>query len=320
MSDAGVGGGRILVVDDNEQIPRLIREALGTLGYHVDYESSPVKAQERIEADRPDLILLDYDMPGKSGLQVLSEIRKKEQLQLLPVVMLTGDETPGLKLSAFKQGATDFLQKPFSNAELTARVANLLKQKFLTDELEVAGNVIWSMSEIVDQRDHYTCGHCARVARYAELLGKRAKMNAREIFILKKGAFFHDIGKIAVRDNVLLKPGRLTPEEFEHVKIHPVKGFEILERMRTMKDVLPIVRHHHEKLDGSGYPDGISGNAIPVPARIVAIADIYDALTTDRPYRKAFSGMDAFQIMEAEAKKGWWDAGLLKEFKDVLTR
>ncbi len=312
--------GRILVVDDNEQVPKLIRGALRNLGYKVDYEPSPLKVQAAIEADPPDLILLDYDMPGRSGLQVLSDIRNKEQYKFLPVVMLTGDETPGLKLSAFEQGATDFLQKPFSNAELTARVANLLQQKFLTDELEVASNVIWSMSEIVDQRDHYTCGHCARVARYAELLGKRVKMNARELFILKKGAFFHDIGKIAVRDNVLLKPGRLTPEEFEHVKIHPVKGFEILEKMKTMKEVLPIVRHHHEKLDGSGYPDGISGNTIPSSARIVAIADIYDALTTDRPYRKAFSGMDAFQIMEEEAKKGWWDAELLKEFKDVLIR
>jgi len=312
--------GRILVIDDDKQVPKLIRSVLGHLGHQVEYAASVKEAQKAMESFAPDLILLDYEMPDKNGLQFLSEIRAQPKHQLLPVIIITGHALPGLKLSAIKEGVTDFLNKPFSHDELVARVQSLLKQKFLTDELEIAEDVLISIAETIDARDHYTCGHGARVAHYSELLGKHAGLGARSLSALKKGCFFHDIGKIGIRDNVLLNPGRLTVEEFRHIQTHPVKGFELLKGLKTLHDALPIIRHHHEKLDGSGYPDGLSGDAIPILVRVASIADIYDALTTDRPYRRALSAKEAFQLMDSEAKKGWWDQDILGEFQDILKK
>jgi putative two-component system response regulator len=309
---------RILVIDDDVQIQKLINTVLVPFGHQIGYASSAGEAQKTMVSFPPDLILLDYDLPGRNGVQLLAEIRAQQKYRFVPVIMMTGCDIPGLKLSAIKGGVTDFINKPFSHAELAARVQSLLKQKFLTDELEVAGNVLLSMAEIIEARDHYTCGHGGRVARYSELLAKRIGMDARQRTALRKGAFFHDIGKIAIRDDVLLKPGRLTSDEFLHIQIHPVKGYELLKGLKTMRESLQIVRHHHEKLDGSGYPDHLSGNSIPTAVRVASIADIYDALTTTRPYRVALSAKDALQIMGAEAKKGWWDPGLFAEFGQML--
>jgi len=184
--------------------------------------------------------------------------------------------------------------------------------------LVAAEKTFLSMAKVIEARDPYTRGHCERVANYAARLGSRVGFDARQISTLTKGAFFHDFGKIAVRDNVLLKPGPLTAEEFEHIRIHPVKGYELLKDLKSMQEALPLVRHHHEKLDGSGYPDGISGNSIPASVRIVSITDIYDALTTDRPYRKAFTAGESLSILDSEVKKGWWDGDIFAEFKEAL--
>lgn len=310
--------GRILVVDDDPLVAPQIRFVLRSFNHVVNHACSPAHAEEMMRTFAPDLIFLDNEMPGKKGMQFLAEIRSRQEFMFVPVIMLTRDELPGFKLSAIKEGVTDFIRKPFELEELVARVQALLKQKFLMDELEVAGNVIHSISDIIEARDQYTRGHGGRVALYAEHLGRHIGLRGRDLEVLKRGALFHDIGKIAIRDDVLLKPGRLTPEEIAHIKVHPAVGYDLLKSMKTLKDCLPIVRSHHEKLDGSGYPDGLSGSAISVPVRITSIVDVYDALTTTRPYRKSMTSEEAVRLIDEEVRKGWWDKKIFESFKQIM--
>jgi putative two-component system response regulator len=232
--------------------------------------------------------------------------------------MLTGHATRDIKLRAIEAGVTDFLAKPFDSVELLARVRALVRLKRATDALEDAENVIIALAKTIDARDPYTGGHSDRVALYAGLLGSRIGLEGTELLAVERAGLFHDIGKIAVRDAVLLKPGRLEPAEMEEMRRHPIAGRELLAGMKSLAWGLPIVYHHHERLDGSGYPDGIAGEAIPITARVTTIADVFDALTTARVYRRALKREEALGIMLEEARKGWWDRRLLDELRGAL--
>jgi putative two-component system response regulator len=314
----GSGRGLILVVDDDEQVRGLLSHLLRVTGHLVEEEGSAEAAEEKLQTLTPDLILLDMQLPGKSGMDLLSIIRADPRLRLTPVVMLTGAATQARKVRAIEAGVTDFLAKPFSNVELAARVRALLQLKFATDALEDAEQVIVSLAQTIDARDPYTYGHSARVSFYADLLGERIGMDDRSLEAVRRGGLFHDFGKIAVRDGVLLKPGKLTPEEYAEIKRHPRKGRDLLQNMKTLHHALDVVHHHHERMDGSGYPEGLMGESIPLTARVTTIADIFDALTTARVYRGALSRERALGIMAEEVQKGWWDGRLLEEFRDVL--
>lgn len=317
-SPSRVSRGRLLVVDDDLEVLAMLTRLLRVTGYTVDESASAEDATQKIAANEPDLILLDMQLPGKSGHDLLVEIRSDPNLRLIPVVMLTGAGTPARKLRAIEAGATDFLAKPFSHVELAARVRSLLELKLLTDALEDAERMVVALAESIDARDAYTYGHSARVSLYAGLLGARIGLEGTPLAVLKSGGLFHDIGKIAIPDRVLLKPGRLTDAERDEIRQHPVKGADLLRNMKTMTPALDIVLHHHERLDGSGYPEGLAGESIPLAARITTIADIFDALTTARVYRVALSREKALGIMTDEAGKGWWDGRLLDEFRGVL--
>jgi putative two-component system response regulator len=310
--------GRLLVVDDDDQIRRLLTQLLKPHGYTVETVSSAEEALEKLMETPPDLVLLDVQLPGRSGHDVLEAIRHDSRTRLLPVVMLTGAATSEEKLKAIRAGVTDFMPKPFSAEELQVRVRSLMQLKSFADSLEDAERVIVALAKVVDARDPYTAGHSERVSLYAGKLGERIGLKGPELAAVQRGGLFHDIGKIAIRDNVLLKPGKLTPEEFEEIKGHPVHGREILQHMRTLTYALPVVYHHHERFDGSGYPVGLTGEAIPLTARVTTIADIFDALTTERIYRGAISREDSLKIMRDEVRKGWWDGQLLDEFRAVL--
>jgi putative two-component system response regulator len=312
------GGGRLLVVDDDEQIRRLLTLLLKPLGYAVETVASAEEALEKLKGTPPDLVLLDVQLPGRSGHDVLQEIRDDPNTRLLPVVMLTGAATSEEKLKAIRAGVTDFMPKPFSAEELQVRVRSLMQLKSFADSLEDAERVIVALAKAIDARDPYTAGHSERVSLYAGRLGERIGLKGPELAAVQRGGLFHDIGKIAIRDNVLLKPGKLTPQEFEEIKRHPVHGREILQHMRTLTYALPVVFHHHERVDGSGYPLGLSGEAIPLTARVTTVADIFDALTTERIYRGALRREEALGIMADEVRKGWWDGRLLDEFRAVL--
>jgi putative two-component system response regulator len=316
----GATRGHLLVVDDDEGVRGLLSRLLRVTGYSVAEAGSAEEAAEMLARSTPDLILLDLQLPGKSGQEFLKEIRAEERLRLTPVVMLTGAATQARKVKAIEAGATDFLAKPFSHVELTARVRSLLELKYATDALEDAESVIVALAQTIDARDSYTWGHSARVSVYAGLLGERIGLEEWDVAAARRGALFHDFGKIAVPDRVLLKPGKLTDEEYGEIKKHPGKGRELLQSMKTLANSLDVVHHHHERMDGSGYPGGLSGESIPITARVTTIADVFDALTTKRVYRGALSRETALGIMADEVKKGWWDGRLLGEFRGLLER
>lgn len=309
---------RIMVVDDDDQIRRLLRKLLTAAGFTVEEFGTAEEALDRIHADCPDLVLLDLQLPDRSGHEVLEEIRADPATRLLPVVMLTGLGTTAEKLRAQAEGVTDFLSKPFSPEELLPRVRALVMLKQFADEHEHAEHVILMLAKTIDARDSYTAGHSGRVAEYADRIAARMGLDAGARNDMRRGALFHDLGKIVIPDAVLRKPGALTPEERAIIEEHPVVGNDLLSPMKTMRKTLPVVYHHHERLDGSGYPAGASGDMIPMAVRIVTVADIFDALTTDRAYRGALTVETAFEILNDGVQRGWWERGAVGELRAVV--
>ncbi len=233
--------------------------------------------------------------------------------------MLTGfTETPD-KIEAIESGADDFVNKPYKSIELITRIKSLLKVKTLYDQLDSAESVIFALARAIEAKDTYTQGHTERVSQFAVILAHKMNLPEDEQNALYKGGILHDIGKIAIPDAILNKPGRLTPEEFTTIRTHPDRGEKICKPLNSMKAALSIIRYHHEKLDGSGYPDGLKGSQVPVVARVMAIVDVYDALTTNRSYRTALTPDVALSIMEEESRKGWWDPDILDEFRGLVT-
>jgi len=309
---------KVLVVDDEEPIRKLLSSLLLPRGYLVAQAASVEEAQEKLSSLAPDLVVLDVHMTGLSGHDLLRQIRETPATRLLPVIMLTGTPTGADRLRAIEGGVTDFIAKPFAPEELLARVLSLVRMKRFTDALEDAENVIVSLAKAIDARDPYTARHSERVSLYAGRLARVIGLKGLKLEACRRGGLFHDLGKIAVRDAVLLKPGRLTPEEFAEIKRHPVEGKNLLSGMKTLAFALDVVYGHHERIDGSGYPEGRRGEAIPITARVTTIADIYDALTTARTYRGASTRPEALTIMKEEAARGWWDGRLLEEFRGIL--
>jgi putative two-component system response regulator len=221
--------------------------------------------------------------------------------------MITGFASPDEKMRATRGGVTDFISKPFPPEELLPRVRSLVMLKQFSDEHEHAEHVILTLARTIDARDPHTAGHSGRVAEQADAVAQRLGLDVSVRNDMRRGALFHDIGRIAIPDAILHKPGRLTEEERRIVEEHPVVGRELLSPMRTMRRSLPVVYSHHEHLDGSGYPEGISGDLIPMPVRIVSVCDVYDALTHDRSYREALHIPTAFEVLEEGVRKNWWD-------------
>jgi len=304
----------VLVVDDHVQNIELIGALMQAEGYRVLTARDGLEALKQVAQAPPDLILLDIMMPGLDGYAVCQQLKADPATKLIPLVLLTalGDERH--KLQGLEAGADDFLGKPLSQAELRARVRSLLERKRLTDELERAEMMLQEAALLVAVRDGYTAGHCERVARYAAELSRRVGLAEPEIEVAARGGFLHDLGKIGIPDAILLKRGPLNKEEFATMKEHAVKGEELLQGLKAFQAAALVVRHHHERYDGSGYPDGLKGEEIPLVAQIVAIVDVYDALATTRPYRTALSHQEAVQLLREEARKGWRNPDLVEAF------
>ena len=310
----------ILVVDDHRLNAELLRELLATRGYHASVVSSAAAAEEQIRRSAPDLILLDVIMPGKTGYELCRELKDDPDTRLIPIVMITGLNAHEDRLKAIEAGADDFLSKPVSPEELFARVKSLLKLKEFTDELETAESVLCTLGRSVEARDPYTEGHCERLARNASDLGRYLDLDEESIMALRRGGYLHDLGKIAVPDEILKKGSNLTPAEWDIMKQHPVTGETICRPLKSLRLVLPIIRHHHEHSDGSGYPDGLKDSEIPLLPRILQIVDIYDALRTARPYKPALPHEQAAITMHLEAQAGLWDDDLVGEFFSMLDK
>ena len=308
----------ILVVDDNADNALLMRELLTSKGYEVVVALQVEQAEQKLRQRHPDLILLDVVMPGKSGYELCRELKEDPATRLIPVVMITGLTDREDKVRGIEAGADDFLNKPIFPEELFARVKSLLKLKEFTDELENAEAVLCTLGLSVEARDPYTEGHCERLARYAGDLGRHMGLDEASVVALRRGGYLHDLGKITVPDEILKKGANLSPGEWEIMKRHPLTGENICKPLKSLRLVLPIIRHHHEHWNGTGYPDGLAGRQIPLLARILQVVDVYDALRTERPYKPALSHDDAERTMHDEARAGLWDGDLVTEFFTML--
>ncbi|HXT70711.1 MAG TPA: HD domain-containing phosphohydrolase [Vicinamibacterales bacterium] len=310
--------GKVLLVDDLPASLRLIERWLSMDGYDVLKCHDGAAALAAVAEHRPDVVLMDVHMPGITGIEACHQIKMDPSTRLTPVILMTGVARADDRIRAIDAGADDFLTKPVDAQELRARVRSLIRLKRYTDDLDSAEAIILSLALTVEARDPYTDGHCQRLAQYAVALGRRLGLTDEDLSALHRGGYLHDIGKIAIPDAILLKRGKLTSEEYTLMKTHPVVGDRLCGNLRALDRVRPIVRHHHERLDGSGYPDGLRGDSIPLLAQIVGIVDVYDALTTIRPYKKALSSADALDVLSKEAAIGWRDRHLVDTFIECV--
>ena len=308
----------ILVVEDDDRVRVGLTEHLADLGCTTLEAVSAEEALEVLEHATPDLILTDVQMDELNGIDLCAKLKNDPRFQLTPIIILTGQSDLEVRLAGLAAGADDFFAKPFDLTEIRTRVAALLRVKFLLDQLERAESVITTLGLTIEARDPYTAGHCERLARYAVSLGRALGADAAMLKSLWLGGFLHDLGKIAVPDCILLKNGPLEVDERSVIQTHPVVGADLVREMRTLDEVRPIIRHHHERFDGSGYPDGLKGEAIPLGARIMAVVDVYDALCTERPYKPALSHQEAIDILCQEAEAGAWDPHVVEAFVELF--
>jgi putative two-component system response regulator len=312
-----MGPQHILVVDDSEAIAVMLEQLLVTDGYRVSLARDGREALDTVARSRPDLILTDLDMPHVNGYELCRRIKHDPATRLIPVLMITGGTAQEVKLRAWDLGADDFLTKPFDTVEVRARCRSLLRVKRLVDELDSAEAVVFAFARAVEAKSRYTWGHSERVTAHAMALSKQVGLSEAEQDVLRKGAVLHDIGKINIPDAILNKPGALTVEEYDIVKQHPIQGVRIVEPLQSIRDTIPLIRWHHERLDGTGYPDGLFGGAIPLTARILAVADVFDAVSSERPYRPALPLSKCLDILRANAAEGGLDPELVRCFCEV---
>ena len=273
---------------------------------------------DRDVSARPKFVVLDLKLPKVDGLEVLRAIRADERTRLIPVVLVTGLTDSDSRVRGLEVGADDFMAKPFIVPEMRARVASLLRIKRYTDALDSAESVILSLAMTIEARDFATKGHCQRLAQYAVALGERVGLSSEDLDALRIGGYLHDIGKVGIPDRVLLKDGKLDTNEYDLMKSHTLIGDRLCAELRLLKRIRPIVRHHHEHLDGSGYPDRLVGDEVPLLAQIMGVVDVFDAVTTSRPYKPALAVEQACAVLRDEVRLGWRRADLVESFVQLL--
>jgi putative two-component system response regulator len=315
-----VAAARILVVDDLPENRDIMAGLLEPEGYDVQTAKDGREALDMALAAPPDLILMDVSMPRMTGFEACRALKADERTHLVPVVLVTGLTAREDRIKGIAAGCDDFLTKPVDSEQLLARTRNLLRSKALIDDLEQAENVLVSLANALDAKDNYTRGHSERVANYAEELAGALGMAGEERRNVRRAGLLHDIGKIGIRVDYLNKPGALTTSEYEEVKKHPQIGFEICKPLRTMAPLLPLIRGHHERMDGKGYPDRLTAERIPLALRCISVADVYDALTSDRSYRKAMTADAALVIMRQEVSVGMWDARVVDTLAELVLK
>jgi putative two-component system response regulator len=290
----------ILIADDDPVFVHLLDMLLTGLGCRSIQGKDGWEALEQFRRHNPDLVVLDISMPGIDGVAVCQEIKRDPAFRLTPVILISSSAGIEDHLRGITAGADDFFPKPINLDRLAARVRALTERKAFTDELEAAETVLFSLALAVESRDASTAGHCHRLSALGSRLGQRLGLDESEVRALRRAGMLHDIGKVSIPDSILLKAGPLTPAEREVMEQHSVIGERICQPLRSLGLVLPVIRHHHERIDGSGYPDRLCGEQIPQTARILQVVDIYDALTSCRPYRSAMEPAAALAVMKTE--------------------
>ncbi len=309
----------ILVADDEALNRKVLRELLTSKGFHVEEAVDGEAAVAKTRETMPELVLLDVRMPRLDGFEVCRILKNDERTQFIPIVLLTALSSVEDRVAGNEAGADEFLSKPFYQAELLTRVRSLIRLKQLTDQLERTENILFFMAAAVEGKDPYTEGHLRRLEKYSGETAIALELPLRLCTIIRYGALLHDIGKIGVPDAILNKPGPLTPDEVEIIQQHPAIGERICRALRDGAEIGPIVRGHHERWDGMGYPDHLAGEAIPLGSRVIAVADAFDAMTTDRPYRKALPATEAWDTLRHGAGSQW-DRTVIEAFMESQAR
>jgi putative two-component system response regulator len=308
----------VLIVDSEEINRRLLKAIFKTTSYKILEAKKASEAMALLQSQKVDLVILDLMLPEMSGPELCRWMKNQRATQLVPVLMITSVQGVENEIVGISSGANEFLIKPIHPGVVRARVRAMLRNKAIIDSLEEAETILFALAQAVEHRDRYTGQHCQRLAVTSVMLGEALGLDSCDLTALYRGGYLHDIGKICIPDAILFKPGVLTNEEWVIMRSHSARGEEICRPMRSLAPVLPIIRSHHERWDGTGYPDGLAGEKIPLLARILQVADIYDALTTERPYKPALSAACALEVMEEEVRRGWRDAELVPLFATIM--
>jgi putative two-component system response regulator len=300
----------ILIVDDVQPNLELMEAVFEKAGLQVYSALSAEAALDIYENERIDIAVLDVMMPVMNGFELCRKLKHFSEKDFMPVVLVTALSEKKNRITGLEAGADDFISKPFDTQELLAKIRSLLKLKELHDQLDHSENIIFSLVLTLEARDHYTKGHSTRVGALSSEFGSFLGFTTRDQGVLRKAGVLHDIGKMALSESILIKPSGLTSKEMEEIRKHPTLGEEICKPLKSLREVLPGIRHHHERWDGSGFPDNLHGDSIPLIARILSILDAFDAMVSIRPYRGKMSTDDVISIMESERLSGQWDPEL----------
>jgi putative two-component system response regulator len=318
ISGTNFSGAKVLLIEDDPQAVGILEPILISKGFSVAVARDGVEGLDKARAHEPDILLLDIGLPRLDGIEVCRTLKSDPETRLIPIVMLTGMSDLDNKLRAMEAGADDFLNKPYNSLELLTRLKSLLHVKYLNEQLDNAEDVLFSLARAIEAKDAYTQGHVERVSTLAVQFGEYLGLSEEDLDSLHKGGILHDIGKIGVPDQILNKPGPLTTEERLIVRMHPIQGAKICEKLKSIRGAIPVIRHHHERMDGTGYPDHLVGEEIPYLARVMTIVDIYDALTSTRSYRKSLPEDAALEVLWDETNRGWWDKEIMTAFTKML--
>jgi putative two-component system response regulator len=311
---------RVLIVDDDIRVATFLDRVLRPEGYELRAAYDGDSALRSVAETPPDIVILDVSMPGRDGFDVCAQLKNDPVTRLTPVILVSGLHEQDIRVQGLEVGADDFLTKPFDTRELLTRTRVLIRRKQYTDDLDSAASILTTFGVMIERRDGYEEGHCHRVANYGSTLGRAIGLPESDVLTLYRGGFVHDIGMLAISDSVLCRPGALAPEEYALIRTHTVIGDSLCANLQSLRTVRPIVRHHHERLDGSGYPDCLRGDAIPLVAQIVGIVDAYEALTTHRPYQPTRSPADALEVLREQVGRGWRRGDLVEVFATLVEK
>jgi putative two-component system response regulator len=309
---------RVVVAEDDPEVGLLLQQLLATEGYQVVLARDGREALALTCERAPDLVLSDLDMPYVDGFELCRRLKSEPATRLTPILIITGQDEQTARLRAWDLGADDFLTKPFQRIEVLARCRSLLRVKALVDELDSAQAVVLAFARAIEAKSAYTQGHAERVTVYALQLAEHTALGPAECEVLRLGAVLHDVGKIGIPDAILDKPEQLTAQEYAIVKRHPADGARIVEPLNSLRAVVPLVRWHHERMDGGGYPDGLRAGSLPLVVRILAVADVFDALASPRPYRPALPRAQCLQMLRESAAAGGLDPHLVQAFAEIF--
>ena len=296
-------GPRVAVIEDDAAVRRVLTRILEDAGYVVITIADGEAGLHAIAEHQPDLLILDLTLPRMDGLEIARRLRADRRTVTLPIIVLTAHTSSEDMVAALDAGADDFVSKPFQQVELLARLRSAYRTREVVRRMEQAHDIVVALANAVEAKDLGLKDHCRYLAYRSARLAAHVGLRGGELEGVAYGALLHDIGKIGIAEHVLHKPGPLTEAEFRIMREHPEIGERICDPLRMSRDFTPIIRHHHERWDGAGYPDGLSGEAIPLGARIVALADAFDAIVRGRPYRAARSVDEAFDELRKHSGK-----------------